>query len=186
MSGVLTACQINQSTQGHGKKELNGWNDLDKANDHLDYESNVTLPCDPIQDRIIVNRNAVTTSFKKLNRKKASGPDGISPFILKTFSDELTVAWNPLFQLSVDTCTIPTIWKTSVVIPVPKKPCPQHHRDYRPVALTSVVMKSLECIMVGNLRSEVQHLLDPYQFAYNNGKDTDDALIATVHYLKAP
>lgn len=83
----------------------------------------------------------------------------------------------------MDTCIIPTIWKTSIVIPLPKKSCPQQNDDYRPVALTSIVMKSLERIMVSKLRSEVQHLLDPYQFAYNNGRGTDDALITTVHSI---
>lgn len=180
-------------------RELNMENDLNKANDlnifykrfDLNCETNVTcckelsmsIPCDPTKDRIIINPKDVTAVFKKLNSKKASGPDGISSFILKTFSDELTPAWCPLFQFSVDTCIIPTIWKTSIVIPLPKKSCPQQNDDYRPVALTSIVMKSLERIMVSKLRSEVQHLLDPYQFAYNNGRGTDDALITTVHSI---
>jgi len=85
----------------------------------------MSIPCDPILDRIIINPKDVTAVFKKLNSKKASGPDGIASFILKTFSDELTPAWCTLCQLSVDTCTIPTIWKTSVVIPLPKKIMPQ-------------------------------------------------------------
>lgn len=174
-------------------RELNMENDLNKANDlnifykrfDLNCETNVTcckelsmsIPCDPTKDRIIINPKDVTAVFKKLNSYKASGHDGISPFILKTFSDELILALCPLVQFSVDTCNIPTIRKTSIVIPLPKKSCPQQN------ALTSIVMKSLERIMVSKLRSEVQHLLDPYQFAYNNGRGTDDALITAVHSI---
>lgn len=71
----------------------------------------------------------------------------------------------------------------AIIIPVPKKPCPMENNDFRPVALTSIVMKSFESIMAGNLRSEVQHLLDPYQFAYNDGRSTDDALNTTTHFI---
>ena len=44
-------------------------------------------------------------------------------------------------------------------------------------------MKSLERIMVGKLCSEVEHLLDPHQFAYNRGRGTDDALNSTTHLI---
>lgn len=37
--------------------------------------------------------------------------------------------------------------------------------------------------MVGNLQSEVQHLLDPYQFAYKDARGTDDALNTTTHFI---
>lgn len=37
--------------------------------------------------------------------------------------------------------------------------------------------------MVGNLKQELQHLLDPYQFAYQNNRGTDDALNITAHVI---
>ena len=36
------------------------------------------------------------------------------------------------------------LWKTSCLVPVPKKPSPSVLNDYRPVALTSHIMKALE------------------------------------------
>ena len=41
-------------------------------------------------------------------------------------------------------CTIPDIWKLSTVIPIPKKDNPKLANDFRPIALTSLVMKTLE------------------------------------------
>lgn len=96
--------------------------------------------------------------------------------MLKTFAEELTPAWSPLYQLSVDTGEIPRLWTSAIIIPIPKKSCLQENSDFRPVALTSAVMKSFECIMVRKVRDEVQDLLDPYQFAYRYGRVTDDAL----------
>ena len=98
--------------------------------------------------RLVIEPKAVRLHFKNLCTKKATGPDGISAFLLKTCADELTPAWFPIFQKSVDSHVIPTLWKKSVITPVPKKPCPKVNNDFRPVALTSIVVKCFERIMV--------------------------------------
>ena len=51
--------------------------------------------------------------------------------------------------------------------------CPKENNDYRPVALTSIVMKCLERIVACKLRLDVQDYLDPFQFAYRQGRGTD-------------
>ena len=44
------------------------------------------------------------------------------------------------------------LWESSSVIPIPKKRLPSHNNDYRPVALTSLVMKCLKTIRLhGNI-----------------------------------
>lgn len=68
------------------------------------------------------------------------------------------------------------------VMSVPKKPCPKDY-NFRPVALTPVVMKCMERIMVGKLWSEVGPQLDPYQFAYRHHRGTDDAINSIVHMV---
>ena len=61
---------------------------------------------------------------------------------------------------------MPACLKASTIIPVPKKPRPTGHNDYRPVALTSVVMKSFVRLVLADLKSITDPLLDPMQFAY--------------------
>ena len=181
------------------KKDMHVQNDLEKANEfNLFYKrfdsdpaANVnkcrelltTVVCDPTKHKIVIEPRDVANVFKTLNIKKASGPDCISALLLKSFAEELTPAWSPLFQLSVDSGCIPDIWKKAVIIPVAKKSCPKENNDFRPVALTSIVMKSFERIMVGKLREQVEHLIDPHQFAYNRGRGTDDALNSTTHLI---
>ena len=86
------------------------------------------------------------------------------------FAHDLAPAWCPLFQLLVDTHSLPTQWKKAIIIPVPSKSCPRENSNFRLVALTSVVMKSFERIKLGELHTQVQHLLDPYQFACRDGE----------------
>lgn len=57
-----------------------------------------------------------------------------------------------------------------------KKSCSKEN-NFRPVALTSIVMKSLERIMVGKSPEEVEHLWCLYQFAYNKGRNSTTHLI---------
>ena len=53
----------------------------------------------------------------------------------------------------------------------------------RPVALTSIVMKCLERLVACILRLDVQDYLDPFQFAYRQGRGTDDAVNTVVHLI---
>lgn len=96
-----------------------------------------SIVCDMDLDRILIDSQTVIKNFKAIKTSKATGPDNMSAFLLKTFAEELSPAWHKLFQLSIDTQTVPVLWKKSVIIPVPKKVSPQEDNDYRPVTLTS-------------------------------------------------
>lgn len=52
--------------------------------------------------------------------------------------------------------------------------------DYRPVALTSVIMKVLERLVCKDLSSIT---LDPYHFAYRANRSVDDAVSLCVHFI---
>ena len=59
---------------------------------------------------------------------------------------------------------MPACFKSSTIIPVPKKARTTGLNDYRPVALTSVVMKSFERLVLSHLKAITDPLLDPLQF----------------------
>jgi len=125
----------------------------------------------------------IQSLFQHQSTRKAKGPDGISARLLKTCAVELVPAWCPIFQRSLDFHIIPALWKKTVLIPVPKKPCPMENNDFRPVALTSIVMKCFEKYMVSLLKTEVNKSLDRWQFAYKRGRSTDDALSNITHFV---
>ena len=123
-----------------------------------------------------LTQEEVKGQMKRLNVKKASGPDGISPRVLKMCADQLCGIFHTLFSLSLEKCQIPTSWKTSCIIPVPKKVNISCLNDLRPVALTSHVMKVFERIFLRKLRPLVHDFQDPLQFAYRAKVGVDDAL----------
>ncbi len=79
------------------------------------------------------------------------------------------------------TSVIPTSFKKSVIIPVPKNSKPSCLNDYRPVALTSTVMKVFERLLKKHICSSIPATLDPLQFAYRPNRSTDDAISQVLH-----
>ncbi len=55
--------------------------------------------------------------------------------------------------------------------------------DNRPVALTSVVMKSFERLVLAQLKDITGTLLDPLQFTYWANRSVDDAVNMETHYI---
>ena len=76
---------------------------------------------------------------------------------------------------------IPSSWKTSAIIPVPKKQTVTCLNDLRPVALTSAIMKLCERIVLNRLSSIVSGFIDPLQFAYQRNRSIDDALLYVLN-----
>ncbi len=96
--------------------------------------------------------------FIKNKRRKAPGPDGVSPACLKSCADQLAPIFTQIFNRSLELCEVPSCFKRSTIIPVPKKPKITGLNDYRPVALTSVVIKSFERLVLAYLKAST----DPY------------------------
>ncbi|KAK1806283.1 hypothetical protein P4O66_000152 [Electrophorus voltai] len=82
--------------------------------------------------------------FIRVNTRKAVRPDGICGRVLKDCADQLAPVFTDIFNLYVTLGTVPSSFKRFTIVPVPKKPRPSGHNDYRPVAFTSVVMKCFE------------------------------------------
>ena len=91
--------------------------------DNHDFSSeieNARLLLDDEDNYFEIEPHEVNKYFSKLKSNKASGPDGLSPKILKLCSHQLSYIYCTIFNMSLNACKIPTIWKTSKIIPVPK------------------------------------------------------------------
>ena len=128
-----------------------------------------------------INASVVESMFTKLNVKKAAGPDSISGKLLKVCASQLCSVFANLFNWSLRECCVASVWKNSVICPVPKKKNPSSLNDYRPVALTSMVMKCFEKLVLRRLLTFTNEHLDPLQFAYKPHRGTDDAILTVLH-----
>jgi hypothetical protein len=67
------------------------------------------------------------------------------------------------------------------IVPVPNNAKVTELNDYRPVALTSVIMNCFERLVKDHITSTLPVTLDPLQFAYRRNRSIDDAVTITLH-----
>jgi hypothetical protein len=111
------------------------------------------------------------------------GPDNISPRLLKTCAQDLAHIFKVIFNQSLHNCKVPELWKTSIIVPVPKKQTAHELNDYRPVALTPTIMKCMERLVLRHLLHHCEDQLDEHQFAYKSRRSVDDATTLLVHKI---
>ncbi len=151
--------------------------------EHLSSQP-LTPPATPLSPTpaLKISEDDVWQVFIKNKRRKAPGPDGVSPACLKSCAVQLAPIFTQIFNRSLELCEVPSCFKRSSIIPVPKKPKITGLNDYRPVALTSVVMKSFERLVLAYLKASTRPLLDPLQFAYRANRSVDDAVNMGLHF----
>ncbi|KAK3506672.1 hypothetical protein QTP70_013797 [Hemibagrus guttatus] len=67
------------------------------------------------------------------------------------------------------------------IVPMPKKSAVSCLNDYRPIALTPIVMKCFKRLVLRHIKTQLPPSLDPLQFAYCPNRSTDDAITTTLH-----
>lgn len=69
------------------------------------------------------------------------------------------------------------MWKSSRLVPVSKVGRPAETNDFRPVALTSHIMKTLDRLLLCLLIPVVDHAMDPLQFASRDNIGVEDTVL---------
>lgn len=139
------------------------------------------IPPPPSDQMMMLTPDSVRRSFRRINARKAPGPDNIPGRVLRDCAAELTDVFTDIFNISLVQAVVPTCFKATTIIPVPKKPFPSCFNDYRPVALTPIIMKCFERLVMHHIKSALPPSLDPFQFAYRSNRSTDDAITTVVH-----
>ena len=125
----------------------------------------------------------VINCFKKCNPRKGPGPDHIGGRLLNTCADQLGPIFYLIFNRSLRLQIVPSLWKQSTIVPIGKRINPKTLSDFRPVALTSLVMKQFEKLVKSELVEKTKSLLDPFQFAYREGRGVQDATATLLNLL---
>ena len=77
-------------------------------------------PFIPMKNILITNQG-VLKLLQNLKTSKATGPDSIPAYLLKTAAKEITPVLTKLFQFSLDTGEVPPDWRNAWVVPIFKK-----------------------------------------------------------------
>ncbi len=84
----------------------------------------LTPPATPLSPTpaLQISEDDVRQVFRKQKRKKAPGPDCVTPACLKYCADQLAPIFTQIFNRSLELCEVPSCFKCSTIIPIPKKP----------------------------------------------------------------
>ena len=88
--------------------------------DNTDCPTSLT----PTLSNIELTKDDVARALKTIDPKKACGPDNIPGQILKNTADVIAPSLCRLFNLSLSSGSVPTLWKCANVTPVFKKDDP--------------------------------------------------------------
>ena len=121
--------------------------------------------------------------LKAVNSSKAAGPDGIHGIFLKNCAASLAKPLTLMFNISYVTGCIPDDWKLASIVPIHKKDEKGSVENYRPISLTSLVMKVFEKCIRKELFFTCEKILDPRQHGFINGKSCTTQMIPFTYDL---
>ena len=124
-----------------------------------------------------ISNARVKSVLDNLEINKAQGPDAINGAVLKNCSKSLSYPLYKLFNLAYNTGYIPSEWKLANVVPIHKKDDKNKVVNYRPISLTSLVMKVFERILYDELLARTQEKIDPRQHGFLKNKSCKTNLL---------
>ena len=128
---------------------------------------------------IIITESLIIDSIKELSSNSAAGPDGI-PASLLNCASELAPSLLILFKQSLDSGVIDPSLKKAAIVPVFKSGDRTVPSNYRPISLTSVIIKVFERV----IRKQIVTFLisnghlNPTQHGFMGGRSCLSALLS--------
>ncbi|XP_028414247.1 uncharacterized protein LOC114537304 [Dendronephthya gigantea] len=151
-----------------------------------DYSPLTDYTCvDAVDDEpLYVTEESVARKLRAIKISRASGPDNLPNWVLKTFSDIIASPITDILNTSFTECRVPNVWKLADVCPLPKSSliC-DFNNDIRPISLTSTLSKVAESFVIDMaLKPVMLSIVDPRQFGFIPGSSTTMALIDMFHH----
>jgi len=137
----------------------------------------------PILGDIDFTQKSFIDAIKEVKNNAAPGTDRFPAILLKECAEELSEPLYILWRHSLNNGDIAPLLKTAVICPILKTGSPRNHpKSYRPVSLTSHIIKVFERIVRTAI---VNHLVDndslpEDQHAYIRGRSTHSQLLNHV------
>ena len=119
---------------------------------------------------------------KDITLGKAHGDDGIPPEVLKkTDLDDIVLDFCNRALLDGD---VPDQWKSSNIVPVPKKGDLTKVDNYRGISLTSIVGKTMNRMLLNRIKMELEERLRFNQNGFRPGRSTTSHILALRRILE--
>jgi len=119
-----------------------------------------------------------------MNTKNTIGPDDIPNSVLKTAAPYISSQLAALFNLSIKQGKVPELWQSSTVTPIYKSGDHTIPANYRPISITSCMLKLMERCIAEQIKSHLKRkdhrFLRPNQFGFRPGHSCESCLLKIV------
>ena len=146
-----------------------------------------TLNPSNFPDEILCTGDQVFDLIHSLDSAKATGANRISTRMPKATASSISNSLSDLFNKSITTGMLPTVWKFVRVVPIPKSGCSKDPANYRPISILTVISKLLEKHIYNLLLLHLNSVspLSQHQWGFTAGKSTTTALLFFTHNCQA-
>ena len=141
--------------------------------------SNNTPPCHSTFSFKPITPVEVMNAINELKVSSGAGLDGVENKFLKIASHILMYPLCDLFNLSLSTCEIPTIWKCSRITPIHKAGSELDPNNYRPISIICSIAKVFEKLIHKQLSNYLSNhnILSPVQSGFRANHSTTTTLL---------
>ena len=130
-----------------------------------------------------ITKDEVLKAIHHLKPNASSGPDNIPPYIVKGCSELLASPLCYLFNLCIQCCLYPKLWKVSRVCPIFKKGERSNGENYRAVSILNCFSKCFEIVVYNRLLYHVSSAITPKQHGFVKGRSTVTNLTVFTSYV---
>ena len=140
-------------------------------------------PTQPTISSLKISEEKVKKKLLKMRTDKSAGPDGVHPLILKNLAEILAKPLTLIFNNSLETGEVPTVWKQGTVTAIFKKGDKSNPANYRAITLTSIICKLLEDFITQHIKQFLTtcNRNDKSQHGFTIKKSTVTNLIAALN-----
>ena len=146
--------------------------------------ASLQLPSVPVT--LPFTQQQLTDACTHINTNTALGPDDISPHFLKHGGPMLMSCLFLIFHLCYQHGVLPSQWKQGIVVALYKHTGDKHDvTNYRPINVTSVVMRLFDRLMLPTLirYMSAQSVPSSFQFGFTKGRSTYDAIFRLLSFI---
>ena len=124
----------------------------------------------------------IQKAISEMNENSSAGPDDIPALFLIKTKETISTPLRLLLRMSLDEGVIPEIYKLANITPIHKGGVKTKPEQYRPVSLTSHIMKVFERVMKNHILLHLtsNNLINEHQHGFDPGRSTQSQLL--VHF----
>ena len=125
---------------------------------------NINIDCEHRIVDILFGRDDIISAINEISENSACGEDDIPAIVLKRCKNSLSYPIMCIWKESMQTGIIPAKYKAQTITPIHKKDSKAIPANYRPISLTSHIIKIFERV----IRKDVVKFLEDNKLLFKN------------------